>query len=97
MHSAGLELTKLTYTMLEDNLIRHRGDRIRIFHTVVREHQVHTIREIACRGAWRIISTNQRVNAINSHANERPESLEKETSNRNEKKARKGNESKIPQ
>ena len=27
MHSAGLELTKLTYTRLEDNLIRHRGDR----------------------------------------------------------------------
>ena len=27
MHSAGLELTKLTYTRLEDNLIRRRGDR----------------------------------------------------------------------
>ena len=27
MHSAGLELTKLAYTRLEDNLIRHRGDR----------------------------------------------------------------------
>ena len=27
MHSAGLELTKLTCTRLEDNLIRHRGDR----------------------------------------------------------------------
>ena len=27
MHSAGLGLTKLTYTRLEDNLIRHRGDR----------------------------------------------------------------------
>ena len=26
MHSAGLELTKLTYTRLEDNLIRHRGE-----------------------------------------------------------------------
>ena len=26
MHSAGLELTKLAYTRLEDNLIRHRGD-----------------------------------------------------------------------
>ena len=25
-HSAGLELTKLTYTRLKDNLIRHRGD-----------------------------------------------------------------------
>ena len=28
MHSAGLELTKLTSTMLEDDLIRHRGDRL---------------------------------------------------------------------
>ena len=28
MHSAGLELTKLTYTRLEDDLIRHRGDRL---------------------------------------------------------------------
>ena len=28
MHSAGLELTKLTYTRLEVNLIRHRGDRL---------------------------------------------------------------------
>ena len=28
MHSAGLELTKLTFTRLEDNLIRHRGDRL---------------------------------------------------------------------
>ena len=27
MHSAGLELTKLACTRLEDNLIRHRGDR----------------------------------------------------------------------
>ena len=28
MHSGGFELTKLTYTRLEDNLIRHLGDRI---------------------------------------------------------------------
>ena len=27
MHSGGFELTKLTYTRLEDNLMRHRGDR----------------------------------------------------------------------
>ena len=31
MHSAGLELTKLTYTRLEDNLIRHRGDRHHVY------------------------------------------------------------------
>ena len=31
MHSAGLELTKLTYTRLEDNLIRHRGDRSTLY------------------------------------------------------------------
>ena len=30
VHSAGLELTKLTYTRLEDNLMRHRGDRLDI-------------------------------------------------------------------
>ena len=30
MHSAGLELTKLTYIRLEDNLIRHRGDRLQV-------------------------------------------------------------------
>ena len=28
MHSARLELTKLTYTRLEDSLVRHRGDRL---------------------------------------------------------------------
>ena len=27
MHSGGFELTKLTYTRFEDNLIHHRGDR----------------------------------------------------------------------
>ena len=29
MHSAGLELAKLTYTRLEDNLIHRRGDRLK--------------------------------------------------------------------
>ena len=28
LHWGGFELTKLTYTRLEDNLIRHRGDRL---------------------------------------------------------------------
>ena len=32
MHSAGLKLTKLTYTRVEDNLIRHRGDRLEVYH-----------------------------------------------------------------
>ena len=31
MHSAGLELTKLTDTRLEVNLIRHRGDRLLLY------------------------------------------------------------------
>ena len=35
MHSGGLELTKPTYTRLEDNLIRHRGDRLYIISCVV--------------------------------------------------------------
>ena len=33
MHSAGLELAKLTYNRLEDNLTRHRGDRFFHIHT----------------------------------------------------------------
>ena len=33
MHSAGLEPTKLTYTRLEDNLIRHRGDRLSVINS----------------------------------------------------------------
>ena len=36
MHSAGLELTKLTFTRLEVNLIRHRGDRLRTKYQVCR-------------------------------------------------------------
>ena len=32
MHSGAFELTKLTYTRLEDNLIRHRGDRLAYIH-----------------------------------------------------------------
>ena len=30
IHSGGFELTKLTYTRLEDYLIRHRGDRLHL-------------------------------------------------------------------
>ena len=41
MHSGGFELTKLTYTRLVDNLIRHRGDRSAIYHAR------------ACRDSWR--------------------------------------------
>ena len=33
MHSWEFELTKLTYSGLEDNLIRHRGDRLVITRT----------------------------------------------------------------
>ena len=33
MHSGGFELTKLTYARLEDNLVRHRGDRILTRHS----------------------------------------------------------------
>ena len=32
MHSGGLKLAKLTYTRLEDKLIRHRRDRITLWH-----------------------------------------------------------------
>ena len=37
MHSVGLELTKLTYTRLEDNLIRHQG-------CLAMQHQPHWAR-----------------------------------------------------
>ena len=33
MHSGGCELTKLTYTRLEADLIRHRGDRLNNQHS----------------------------------------------------------------
>ena len=42
MHSAGLELTKLTYTRLEDNLIRHRGDRLLLHLAVIIQHLIHS-------------------------------------------------------
>ena len=41
----GFELTKLTYTMLEDNLIRHRGDRHLYAHLTV--HKKKTLVERA--------------------------------------------------
>ena len=34
MHSGGFELMKLTYTGLEDKLIRHRGDRVSTYYIV---------------------------------------------------------------
>ena len=33
MHSGGFELTKLSYARLEDNLIRHRGDRYSYYYS----------------------------------------------------------------
>ena len=41
MHSVGLELTKLTYTRLEDNLICHRGDRY--IYTMVALHRTLSV------------------------------------------------------
>ena len=35
MHSGGIELTKLTCTRLEDNLTRHRGDRLYVVLTQI--------------------------------------------------------------
>ena len=40
MHSAGLELTKLTYTRREVNLIRHRGDRLQTYVPVWAWHEL---------------------------------------------------------
>ena len=39
MHSAGIELTKLTYTRLKDNLIRHRGNRS-IYWNLLCDHEI---------------------------------------------------------
>ena len=36
MHSGRFDFTKLTYTRLEDNLIRHRGDRLHTVHQYLR-------------------------------------------------------------
>ena len=47
MHSGGLELTKVTYTRLEDNLIRRRGDRM--LHTPVRQMLIYDIKGSATR------------------------------------------------
>ena len=35
VHSVELEFTKLTYTRLEDNLIRHRGDRYYLIYMII--------------------------------------------------------------
>ena len=42
MHSGGFELTKLTYTSFEDNLIRHRGDRF----IIIIKKKIHSSCEI---------------------------------------------------
>ena len=42
MHSGEVELMTLTYARLEDNLIRHRGDRDAINHPVICAIGYHT-------------------------------------------------------
>ena len=49
MHSAGLELTKLTHTRPEDNLIRHRGDRLPEGDTWWCRTGYPTVRDTWCR------------------------------------------------
>ena len=58
MHSGGFELTKLTYNMLEDNPIRHRGATgttldITMYwaHTAGAQRKAHTTRTYA-PGTW---------------------------------------------
>ena len=46
MHSAGLQLTKLTYTRLEDNQIRHRGDRINVGQRLPLERACTRVNEV---------------------------------------------------
>ena len=42
MHSGGFELTKLTYTRLEENLIRHRGDRVLLLPEPSQQQKKHS-------------------------------------------------------
>ena len=43
MHSGGLELTKLTYSRHEDNLLLHRGDRTLLYNTLVVLTSIHSL------------------------------------------------------
>ena len=66
MHSAGLELTNLTYTRLEDNLTRHRGDRYglntdRIQTSLVATYCVDTKRKIDASGVVAVLVVVSRV------------------------------------
>ena len=56
MHSGGFELTKLIYTRLEGNLIRHRGDRLRLYPPPAQadratEVRVRQRRQVVCQGS----------------------------------------------
>ena len=60
MRSAGLELTKLTYTRLEDNLIRHRGDQL----VNTRGHVssvAHWIIPLVCTSSFRAFLAGKRI------------------------------------
>ena len=56
MHSAGLELTKLTYTRLEDSLIRPRGDRLPLYVCMTHREPHSTAR--AAGTAHTLLGTN---------------------------------------
>ena len=62
MHLKGLELTKLTYTMLEDNLICHRGDRIQS--SLICAHAVLSLKNSS---EQRVHELRSWVNATNKH------------------------------
>ena len=76
VYSGGFEVTKLTYTRLEDNLIRHRGDRTYI--TALRhsgqgcEHYLQKHAD-GCytydRGATIVFSKASRLSTCMSHKN----------------------------
>ena len=63
MHSAGLELTKLTYARLEDNLNRHRGLRSYQYDTwpnVKRQGRAVVVEAEAAAAALAAASTSSR-------------------------------------
>ena len=64
MHSAGLELTKLTWTRLEDNLLRHRRDIDRRLPLELARTRVNSVVSInLCNDGAHISQLNEEIDA----------------------------------
>ena len=67
MHSGGFELTKLTYTRLEDNLTRHRGDHVHPS-TSSTARSVPCWRPIDGRALWSQTTRHRHILLLLNHA-----------------------------